>query len=256
MWTYFKRSRFFGSKGRALRSFTRSRGFTLIELLVVSLIIVLITGTLIFRQQGFNSTTLLRSLSYSVALSLRQAQVYGVSVRENAIGTGLFASGYGVYFSNSGLANNNHYLLFSDKGNGALDQSGGNPDINGNGTCDITEDCLAQRFTIGNGRSTGADYTIKLFCAHLIAGGEHCSSGTSPIITSLTVYFRRPNPDACFATSQNPTACASSATAIYDYAYIQLKSAGSTDWRTIKVSSTGQIAVCKQNIDTAGVAAC
>src|SRR3989344_6308477 len=167
MWTYFKHFLSFGSKGLALRSFKQSRGFTLIELLVVSLIIVLITGTLIFRQQGFNSSTLLRSLSYSVALSMRQAQVYGVSVRENAAGSGTFASGYGVYFGNTLVDSSNHYLLFADKGNGALDQSGGSPDINSNGICDTTEDCLSQRFTIGNGRSTGADYTIKTYCAHI-----------------------------------------------------------------------------------------
>jgi len=252
MWTYFKRFRS-----------SSSRGFTLIELLVVSLIIVLITGTILFRQQGFNSSTLLRSLSYSIALSVRQAQVYGISVRENAAGSGTFASGYGVFFGNTLVDSANHYVLFADKGNGVFDQSGGTPDVNGNGVCDTTEDCLAQRFTIGNGRSAGADYTVKNVCAHVIGGSDQCSctlssqcTVTSPSITSLTIYFRRPNPDACFASSVNPGACAAGATAVYDYAYVQLKSSGSTDWRTIKVSSTGQIAVCKQNIDTTGVAAC
>ncbi|HEY4501472.1 MAG TPA: prepilin-type N-terminal cleavage/methylation domain-containing protein [Candidatus Paceibacterota bacterium] len=262
MWTYFKCFLFSGHRGKASKP--KAAGFTLIELLVVSLIIVLITGTLIFRQQGFNSSTLLRSLSYSVALSLRQAQVYGVSVRENAAGSGTFASGYGVFFGNTLVDSANHYVLFADKGNGVLDLGTNNlPDANGNNICDTNEDCLAQRFTIGNGRSAGADYTIRNYCAHVINGSDQCKctsasqcTVTSPSITSLTVYFRRPNPDACFATSQNPAACAPGAAAIYDYAYIQLKSAGSTDWRTIKVSSTGQIAVCKQNIDAAGVAAC
>ena len=258
MWTSFKRFLCSGPNGLALGCIRQGRGFTLIELLVVSLIIVMITGTILFRQQGFSSSTLLRSLSYSVALSLRQAQVYGVSVRENMAGSGTFASGYGVYFSGTGPADDNHYLLFADKGNGVLDLSSGSMDLNGNGIlCELNEDCLAERFTIGNGRSAGADYTIKAFCA-VSGGSDHCSVGSSPLLTSLTVYFRRPNPDACFATSASVNACTPGANPAYryDYAYVQLKSAGSLDWRTIKIRNNGQIAVCGQNADAAAVAAC
>ncbi len=205
----------------------------------MSLIIVLITSFVLFRQQGFQSATLLRSLSYSIALSVRQAQVYGVSVRESAAGTGVFAQGYGAYFGNSGLADYSHYLLFAD--------------ANGDGQYTALEEL--PRFTIGNGR--GTDYLIKNWCAHSIVSGDQCGFGTGTTITTLTVYFRRPNPDACFATSQSPTACATATTpAVYDYAYVQLQSFTGTDYRTIKISSTGQIAVCKLNLDSAGVAAC
>ncbi len=227
------------SRGRALRSLVQSRGFTLIELLVVSLIIVLITGFVLFRQQGFNSATLLRSLSYGIALSIRQAQVYGVSVRESAAGTGVFAQGYGAHFGNTGLVDSSHYLLFAD--------------ANGNGQYLSGEEL--PRYTIGNGR--GTDYLIKNFCAHSIVSGDQCSTGTATPIASLTIYFRRPNPDACFSTSVSPTACITATTpAVYDYAYVQIKPFNSTDYRTIKISATGQISVCKPNIDSAGVAAC
>ncbi len=207
------------------------------------MIIVLITGFVLFRQQGFNSSTLLRSLAYSVALSVRQAQVYGVSVRETAAGTGVFAPGYGVYFAgNANGADQNHYLMFAD--------------VNGNGQFVLGEEL--PRFTIGNGRTTGSDYLIKNFCAHSILSGDQCGTGTGTPIQWLSIYFRRPNPDACFATSVETGACATAATSPeYDYAYIQLRSAGiNSDYRTIKVTSTGQIAVCKLNLDSAGVAAC
>lgn len=237
--------RFFSKRGAS------SRGFTLIELLVVSAIIVLITAFVLFRQEGFNSSTLLRSLSYSIALSVRQAQVYGVSVRESAAGSGKFAPGYGVFFAGStGLADLNHYLIFADI----------YPSSGGNGRYDANQVPAEElpRFTIGNGR--GTDYLIKNICAHAISGGDQCTASvpaTSPAITSLTIYFRRPNPDACFATSQNPGACATATTPpVYDYAYVQIKSFTGTDYRTIKISSTGQIAVCKPNLDAAGVAAC
>lgn len=210
------------------------RGFTLIELLVVSLIIMLITAFVLFRQEGFNNSTLLRSLSYGIALSIRQAQVYGVSVRESAAGSNVFAGGYGVYFNNNGLADSSHYFLFAD--------------TNSNGRYDSGEQL--PRFTIGNGR--GTDYLIKSYCVYSPGGGHQCD-GT---ITPLTIYFRRPNPDACFATSLNTTACAAGGTSSYTYAYIQLKSFTGTDYRTIKITSTGQIAVCQPNLDAAGVAAC
>lgn len=233
MWTYSRLSRSFSRLKRP------QRGFTLIELLVVSLIIILITAFVLFRQSGFNNATLLRSLSYGIALSVRQAQVYGVSVRESAAGSGVFAQGYGAYFGNSGLVDSSHYLLFADQ--------------NGNGQYASGEEL--PRYTIGNGR--GTDYLIKNFCAHSISSGDQCGTGTGTTITSLTIYFRRPNPDACFATSQSTGACATAATPpVYDYAYVQLKSFTGTDYRTIKITNTGQIAVCKPNLDSAGVAAC
>jgi prepilin-type N-terminal cleavage/methylation domain-containing protein len=228
----FSRILRFSSRHRAA-----PRGFTLIELLVVTAIIAIITAFVLFNQKGFNSSTILRSLSYSIALSVRQAQVYGVSVRESAAGSGDFSNGYGVFFGNSGLVDTSHYLIFAD--------------TNDDGQYAAGEEL--PRFTIGNGK--GTDYLIKNYCAHS-GSGDQCALGTSPTITSLTIYFRRPNPDACFATSQSPAVCAAGAAPVYDYAYVQIRSFTGTDYRTIKVSSTGQITVCKLNLDSAGVAAC
>src|SRR5579872_625888 len=97
------------------------RGFTLVELLVVVAVITIITAFILFSQNKFDSSTLMRSLAYSVALSIRQAQLYGVSVRaDTATGaTNPFAPGYGIYMSSGDLS---HYYIFSDlNGNGAYD---------------------------------------------------------------------------------------------------------------------------------------
>jgi len=214
------------------------RGFTLIELLVVSLIVILITGTILFRQQGFNSSTLLRSLAYSVALSVRQAQVYGVSVRESGVNTSAFGQGYGVVFSTTGcgLQGSSRYQLFAD-----LD---GNGVFAGHGTTEALP-C----YTVGNGR--GTDYKVWNFCAHAINGSDTCMLPSPPTaVTALNIYFRRPNPDACFAINGGAT-CAAGAVPVYDYAYIELRAQGSADYRIVKVSSTGQIAVCKVNVPAA-----
>lgn len=211
---------------RFCRPLRAARGFTLIELLVVSLIIIIITTFVLFQQSRFNSTTLLRSLSYSVALSIRQAQVFGTSVRESAIGSGVFARGYGVYFPapSSGIY---QYYLFSDN--------------NANGQYDAGESLPV--YTLGRG------YSLSRFCATLVGGAsQHCSSDTSPTIDSLTIFFRRPHPDACFATSQAPGACQDGTGAVYQDAIIELRSTGSVSTRTVRVTSTGQIAVCPPNV--------
>src|SRR3989344_3846543 len=195
-------------------------GFTLIELIVVSAIILLITGFVMFQQSKFNSATLMRSLTYSVALSMRQAQVYGTSVREFS---GTFAPGYGVQFPASGSSANT-YWLFADIVPASV----------GNGAYDNATEALPI-FTLGKG------YIIGSICAVAI-GGSACTA-----VSSLTVFFRRPNPDACISTNLAPGACAPRASAGYSSAYITLKSTGNNDTRRVKVSNTGQIAVCAPN---------
>ncbi|OGC80690.1 hypothetical protein A2943_02235 [Candidatus Adlerbacteria bacterium RIFCSPLOWO2_01_FULL_51_16] len=193
------------------------RGFTVIELVVASSIIVIITTVLLFRHGQFNSSILLRALSYSVALSIRQAQLYGTSVRETASGSATFPS-YGVYFK-SGDAT--HYFLGADS----------NP-INNTIATDGSEDVTPPSpYKIGSG------FQIKSFCATVAStGADHCYTNdgiSNDTITTLTIRFLRPNPDALIVTD---------AGAVYSQAYVQLESPGE-DTRGITVTSTGQISV-------------
>jgi prepilin-type N-terminal cleavage/methylation domain-containing protein len=204
MWIFSLRSRLFSK---------RARGFTVIELMVASAIILIITSVILFRQSRFNSATLLRSLAYSMALSIRQAQTYGVSVRETTSGSNRFPS-YGVYFKSGDLT---HYFLAADlNGNGAVATDG-------------TEDVSPPSpYSLSQG------YQIKDVCATVQGtGAQHCFS--NGIITKLTIRFVRPNPDALFVSDApgNPT---------YTSAYIQITAPGE-DTRGITVTSTGQISV-------------
>ena len=224
MLIFSKRFRLFFSRRLAPRSLVRSGGFTLIELIVVSAIILFITAFVMFRQAKFNSATLMRSLAYNVALSVRQAQVYGTSVKEFS---SAFAPGYGIHVPASGVSANIYYL-FADivaatVGNGAYDNS--------------TETSSAFTFTLGKG------YIISSVCAVQL-GQSACTAN----VTSLTIFFRRPNPDACISTNLAPGACASGAAAVYSSAFITLRSTGNGDTRSVKISNTGQIAVCTPNL--------
>ena len=198
-------SRIFGKKPRA-------RGFTLIELLAVSAIIVIITLLLLLRQSKFDSSTILRSLAYSVALSVRQAQVYGTSVLGSSNGgTVQYAPAYGLYFNNS-----SSYILFAD--------------FNNNGVYDPATETV-KVFPLSTG------YSLYEVCAKTSGGSNVCtgpddSTGTART-TTLTILFKRPNPDAYFVTDIGNS---------YSSGYIEVESPDGTK-RSILVTSAGQIDV-------------
>ena len=196
------------------------RGFTLIELLVVISIMLILTSVFVLNQRRFQSSTLLRSLAYSVALSVRQAQVYGSSIRESAAGafdTNSSAKAYGIYFS---TGSSGTYVLFADSNNNGQYDAGGGETV--------------QTFTLGSG------YTINKFCVTNTSNTQVCS----PTITTMTVLFRRPNPDSCFASSASPSACAVGVAAVYKSGYVQIKNGNDT--RSVNVTLTGQITVGAQ----------
>lgn len=209
MWTSFQPSR--------TSSISSSpSGFTLIELLVATSIVVIITSVMLFRHEQFNSSTLLRSLAYSVALSVRQAQLYGTSVRETGP-SGVFADSYAVYFDGDPT----QYFLAAD--------------VNENGAIAIdgSEDVSPSPYSIQGG------YTISNFCTVRL-GISECMSNS--FIDYLVITFRRPDTDACFATDVFPNACLSGGSQVYESACIEIASPAG-DTRTVTVTNTGQISV-------------
>ncbi|MDB5238561.1 MAG: Pili subunit [Candidatus Kaiserbacteria bacterium] len=148
----------------------RNAGFTLIELLAVTAIMMLITGLVLGNNNKFNGTILLQNVAYDIALSVREAQVYGISV-QNFNGT--FTAPYGMHFQVNGN-NTSIYILFADASIV-------------NGTYDSGE--LVQSTTLSGG------YRINDLCATPPSGTEVCG------LTSLDVTFVRPEPDAYIRTS-------------------------------------------------------
>lgn len=190
---------------------SRPRGFTLIELLTVTAIIVIITLVLLLRQSKFDSSTILRSVAYSVALSVRQAQVYGTSVLGSSNGSAIaYAPGYGLFF---GRTSPQIYILYAD--------------FNNNGGYDAGE--AVQTFTLNAG------YTISEACVNFSNGTKNCTGADdttgSHTIDSVNIVFKRPNPDAVF--NANPA---------YVSSYIQVRSNDGTT-RSVLITSAGQINV-------------
>ena len=145
-------------------------GYTLIELLVVIGILTFSMGIIIVNQSGFNRSILLKNLAYEIALSVREAQVYGLAVFESQGGTDTFAAGYGVHFEQGA---SDYYILFADLNNNRMYDSGEG----------------VETFQLSRNNR------VLDFCATPASGVEDCS------ITFLDIVFERPNPDAYFRTN-------------------------------------------------------
>lgn len=182
---------------------------------------LILTSFFLLRQNQFNSSTIFRSLAYSIALSVRQAQVYGTSLRQaNSTFT---AKSYGVNFNTGNIAEASpRYILFVDNDSDGLYDPTDSPSE------------FVQDFKINR------SFTIRKFCA-VLGSAQHCnieSAGGGSVKDALNIYFERPDLDAKF--------CTAASQCNYSEAYIQIQS-GTGALRNVVVLSTGQISVCSLN---------
>lgn len=197
------------------RSRTSRKGFTLVELLVCIGIFVLMTGLLIAKYGTFNQSVLLTDIAYDVALTIRSAQTYGLSVKGNTNPAGYcsqsFQCSYGMHFTKdtSGDANTRLTLYAVQP----------NPNYYYNPAVNSTD---VSSYTIRRGG------TISDLC---VGQGTTCSTSA----TTLDVVFKRPDPTAIIC---GDTLCSST----YNYAKITIKGTDAST-RTVEVRNNGQISV-------------
>lgn len=197
-----------GSK-RSRHGVARS-GFTLIELLVVTAIVVIISGVVLANNTRFGGSVLLQNFAYDMALSIREAQVYGIAVRRAASGT--FGSGFGVHFE---MSSPTTYVLFADT----------NPSPTGDEIYNVGQGELVETNTILRG------YKIQGLCTKETAAGVwDCTAN------ALDILFRRPEPDAYIHTN--------GAGALHSYSRIVLVSPQG-DQISVLVEANGQITVTR-----------
>ncbi|MFA5841745.1 MAG: type II secretion system protein, partial [Candidatus Paceibacterota bacterium] len=160
-----------------------NQGFTLIEMIVVMGIFALLSSTLFINYSQFSVNASLSNLTHQLALIVRQAQVYGISVSQASSGSQQF-KGYGVYFSTATVADQKTSILFNDWNpvNNKYD-----PIVGGLGPCngDVNDECQ-ERISIQSG-----DMVEKI-----IANGKTASPGTE--LNDISIVFTRPNPEASF----------------------------------------------------------
>jgi prepilin-type N-terminal cleavage/methylation domain-containing protein len=166
---------FFKNKTYNQQSF---KGFTLVELMISVSIIGLITAVVVFNQGDLSDQISLNNVASEIDLQVREAQVYGISVRERTPSSNDFDISYGVDLNISGANNptNTAFYTFADRGtkNGYFDTFG---------TCSTSGECIF-RHPVSRGN------TISQLCVITSTGSETCGLGR------VAITFVRPSPSA------------------------------------------------------------
>lgn len=175
--------------------FSQSRGFTLYELLISAAVISLIAGIVIYNHKRFETDIEVTNLAYRMALQIREAQIYGISVRQfSGAGALGFDASYGIHFDRDV---DNAFILFADvDGNGVYNDASPGGGVNCP-TAPGTE-CV-EKVTIGrNNKITG---WCGILWSNTSSASQPCGV-TDPTVGFFGAYqyidfkFKRPNPDA------------------------------------------------------------
>ena len=193
------------------------RGFSLVELLVICAILVVISGTILVSDTRFGGAMLLENLAYDMALSVRESQVFGVSVQR--FSTNTYSAGYGMHFD---MTSPTTYLLFADviTANGMYDCP-----TPGSSNCELYSSTAISR-----------GFTISDICVTPNNGTEVCGHNR------VDVFFQRPEPDAFL--SVDGVSCPLQSASCQQRARIQVKSPRG-DFSSVIIDNNGQIFVQK-----------
>ena len=205
------------ARGRASLPFAKSLGFTLVEMMVSLSIFAIITGIVLIRNNDFNSGILFSNLVYEIALSIREMQTYGISVK--ASDTGTFGNGYGVYFNKISDTGTNTYSFTQ-----FIDIKPNNTQAPDGKYVAPTDEKISK---------------FKLKPGNTIAG-LYVNDTTS--VTDLSITYVRPEPNAIITANNDSGMVISTG---ITKAFIIIKSPGTTDavYKCIVVTSVGQISV-------------
>jgi prepilin-type N-terminal cleavage/methylation domain-containing protein len=199
-------------------------GFSLIELLVVAAIFIIITSVVMFNQNRFSSDISISNVAHSIALQIREAQVYGILVRQETLadGSANFNSAYGIHFRYASASDETIvYDLFIDSG------PGNEPDY----VFDESDDTVLSTTRLEEGN------LITDVCTYLMTGsGRKCFSSDDEALVGVDIIFQRPDPAAIITDS-------SSDTVRKGEMYLVIQSALGDKVRTVKVLNTGLISV-------------
>ncbi len=188
-----------------IKKIVGQKGFTLVELAVSIAIFAFMTAFLVAKYGTFNQNILLTNTAYEVALSIRNAQSYGINVRSTPKVSDAYSSDFNTgYFLFFLLADANHYAF--EKGF-AADGTFPNP-------------------------ATIATYTLKpgLKFTTFMTGTDAAHLTPTPV---LILGFVRPDPNIIISSGVTP-----------NLLYTEITIQGSNgDTKKIIVRRTGQISI-------------
>lgn len=169
----------------ALREQSESKGFTLVEMMISVTIISVVLSVVLWNQRSFSNNIDVANLAYKVALAVREAQVYGVSVRSSS---GNYDQAYGVHFYLGNEESKKNMVIFADN-DGDMKYTNG-PSTN---TClEVQGTECVERITMNRG-----NLLSQICLVHSDDQSISCLPNDGSF-TSVDVLFKRPNPDAIF----------------------------------------------------------
>ncbi len=200
-------------------------GFTILEMIVALGIFAMMTALVLTRYSNFNQGVILTNLAYDVALTIRNAQSYGLNVKSADRNDNKFlftrdAAGgsYGVDFD---MKTPTVFTFFSD--------------VDNNGYFDDIISPINQKTTIQRASS------IKSIC---VSNEQSCTPNNSQTYIAntdwhLDISFKRPDPNAIIKIINSNT---DEQSGPYAYAEVVLQAVDGTI-RKVIINSTGQISV-------------
>lgn len=173
---------------------SKKAGFTLMEMVVSITIFTLITVVVLYNHSAFSNNILVTNLAYQVALTLREAQVYGLSSvgKEDTSGITNFKVGYGVHFDTSSEDSKKSFVFFSDVTD--------NKKYDGDCADSNPNECV-ENIPITSGNK------IEKICIHLIGDPDEIKS-CSDVVSELQmvdVVFKRPDTEASIYVENQET---------------------------------------------------
>jgi prepilin-type N-terminal cleavage/methylation domain-containing protein len=152
-------------------------GFTIPELIISITIASIILTIVVSNQATYTDGANVTNLADEIGLTISQAQVYGIAVKEFTPGSSDFSASYGLAFSLLGSGSNGAYISFADRN--------ANKIYDGDWSCPLggASECLG-RVNISRGNF------IESLCVVRISEADLCDVGR------IDISFVRPNIEA------------------------------------------------------------
>ncbi len=203
------------------------KGFSIPELIIVVAIFAIVTTIAMFDQGRLSSNVLLTNMTYEVGLAIREAQVYGLGVRNTgAIDDSKFLGEYGAHFD---IHNSKEIYLF-----------GNNYAVSENPAYDPGEELFQYQFENQRGNK------IVALCVGDInpSNGERCTDDPNNKyrVEWVDIIFKRPNPAPSIYANNG-----SGSSRVVGRVYVIVNNIDNSSCRAVVVEGTGQIRVEDSN---------